>query len=321
MDLKWDDVRVFLALVRRGSITDAAGELGMDMSTVSRRLSALEETVGTVLFERSRDGVRPSAAAEELVPDAQEVEAAMRRIGTLAEGLEVTAEGVVRISVPPSLGEFFLVPRLGALRTAFPRLRLELHSSSAMADLTRREADLALRLIRPQSGDLVSTRVLTNDYAVFGTPQLVARLGVLSEWSEAPFVAWTAEFAQIPAARWLSKWAPGLEPVLRTNGLGAQLVAAQSGLGLAVLPTLLASGLVRPQTTANLAESLSVLPREDVWLVGHSALRRVPRVAAVWDFLRAEAATVDAMTRSVSTSSSAAAPSRSRKRRAPVTRK
>lgn len=295
MNLKWDDVRVFLALVRSGSITEAAGELDMDTSTVSRRLASLEETIGTVLFERSRDGVRPNAAADELVPDAQEVEAAMRRIGALAEGLEVTAEGVVRISVPPILAESFVVPRLAALRSAYPRLRLEVHASSAMADLTRREADLALRLIRPQSGDLVSTRVLTNEYGVFGTSALVASLGALSDWQEAPFIGWTAEFAQIPAARWLSRWAPAVEPVLRANGLGAQLVAAQQGLGLAVLPTLLATGLSRPQTTTRLAESLSTLPREDVWLVGHAALRRVPRVAVTWDFLRAEAAKVDAM--------------------------
>lgn len=295
MNLKWDDVRVFLALVRSGSITEAAGELDMDTSTVSRRLASLEETIGTVLFERSRDGVRPNAAADELVPDAQEVEAAMRRIGALAEGLEVTAEGVVRISVPPILAESFVVPRLGALRSAYPRLRLEVHASSAMADLTRREADLALRLIRPQSGDLVSTRVLTNEYGVFGTSALVASLGALSDWHEAPFIGWTAEFAQIPAARWLSRWAPAVEPVLRTNGLGAQLVAAQQGLGLAVLPTLLATGLSRPQTTTRLEESLSTLPREDVWLVGHAALRRVPRVAVTWDFLRAEAAKVDAL--------------------------
>lgn len=286
--LGWDDVRVFLALWRERTYKAAAGRLGVVGSTVGRRLDALEAALGARLFDRTPDGVLPTAAAELLVPHAERVEQAAVGFAGAVAGLEQRVEGVVRVTAPPGILDTFVAPRLPALLARHPALRLELDGSIGYLDLTRREADLALRATRPTSGDLVAQKVASEPDALFAAPELAKKARRWKTLAGAPVIAWGHDLAHLPSARWLSALAPEAEVVLRTSQIGAQVAAARAGLGLVVLPRAYgpATGLVAVRLPPTLAAQMPEAPTQHLWLVGHRALREVPRVAAVWEFLR-----------------------------------
>jgi DNA-binding transcriptional LysR family regulator len=286
-DARWDDVRLFLALQRGRSLAAAAPRVGLDASTLSRRLAALEESLGTQLFDRTREGLVPTAAAELLLPAAEEMESAHGRFARDASGFEREAEGVVRLSVPPGLADAFLAPALVRLRAKHPRIRLELDASVALLDLTRREADLALRTVRPQSGDLVMAKIGESRWTPMTSVASARERGPVKRWEDVEWVAWGDDLAAIPPARWLARHAPAAAPVLKTSHIATQVAAVRDGLGVALLPLVYRRvAAVAPLRYARALEpSVKDLPINETWLVGHKALRNVPRVAAVWAFV------------------------------------
>ena len=143
-DARWEDVRVFLAVHRTRGLAAAGARLGMDASTVSRRLAGLEEALGARLFDRTRDGLLPTSAADLLLPAAEAMEAAHVSFVRDATGFEREAEGKVRVSVSPGMAEAFVAPALMRLRARHPKIRLELDASVRPVALSRREADIAL---------------------------------------------------------------------------------------------------------------------------------------------------------------------------------
>lgn len=310
-EVRWDDVRVFLALFRERNLAGAAARLGLDPSTLSRRLVGLEEALGARLFDRTREGLVPTTAAEQVLPSAEEVERGMLGFARAADALEVAVEGVVRITAPPGLADGFIAPALGRLLARHPRLRIELDASTQVADLTRREADLALRTVRPRSGDLVMVRLTGTRWRAMTSAAYAAELGTLERWSDARWIGWGAELSQIGPSQWLGRHAPGVEPVLRSNSFAAQLAAAESGLGLMLVPESFAviRKLVPVAYAPALEASAEQWPKDELWLVGHRALREVPRVAAVWQFLADELAALNAP------SAAPASPAADRRRR------
>jgi DNA-binding transcriptional LysR family regulator len=286
-DLRWDDVRLFLALCRARSITAAARLLAVDASTVSRRLVALEEALGASLFDRSRDGVALTKAAEDLLPVAEEMEAVMARFAGAAEGLERAAAGLVRITSPPDVAEVIVAPLLGELRARHPALRVELIPDETVLDLTRREADLALRVIRPTRGDLVVTRLTEVRWVLAAAPALASRLGTLRAWTDAPWIAWGERLAHIPPARWLAAHAPAVEPSVTTDSQILQLALARAGVGCALVPSPSVAhyGLVEVALGRPLRTAARAWPTSELFLVTHAALRNVPRVRVVWEML------------------------------------
>jgi DNA-binding transcriptional LysR family regulator len=157
--VRWDDVRLFLALYRERTLSGAGAAVDLDASTLSRRLATLEELLETRLFDRGRDGLEPTEGAELLLPAAEEMAQAHARFVQSVLGFERSAEGIVRLSAPPGLAETFVVPALVELRVKYPGLRVELDASIRFTQLTRREADLALRTRRPNAGDLISVKL------------------------------------------------------------------------------------------------------------------------------------------------------------------
>lgn len=287
--LRWDDVRVFLALYREGNLAAGGRRLGVDTSTASRRLAALEETLDARLFVRTREGLRPTEAAEQLLASAEQVEEGVRLFATTGERLEREVEGVVRLAAPPGLAESFVAPLLPALLRRHPRLRLEVDASTQVLDLTRREADVALRTVRPASGELVMQRLMTTRWIAVASRRLARSLGAVRDWSSLRWIGWGEGLAHIPPARWLAEHA-GVEPVLRTNAIGVQIAAVAAGLGVGLL-TLEHAHLYRLaplRFVPALAASADAWPEDELWLVTHQGLRHVPRVAALWEFLAGE---------------------------------
>jgi DNA-binding transcriptional LysR family regulator len=284
---RWDDVRMFLAAYRLGSLGMAAARLGVDTSTVSRRLAAFEDQLGVRLFERTRDGLRRTRAAEQAFAAAEAMETAHARLSRDASDVEARAEGTVRLTVDPGVAESFVVPALARFRARHPRIDLELDATPLPRDLGRREADLALRSMKIAGAELVTTKVSSETWLALGAPSLVAQLGALAAWDVAPWITWDHDMAGFAPAKWIARHAGKAAIPLRTSHFASQVAAAEAGLGLALLPALYARirPLARARTRKALAASVAEWPTSELWLVGHRLLRDVPRVAAVWSFL------------------------------------
>lgn len=284
--LDWDRIQLFLAVLRGGSLSRASERLGVDVSTISRRLDRLEAELGAPLFDRTRDGTTPTLLAEQMAPHAEEMELAAIRFAAAGAQVETEVEGSVRISVPPAVADTFLAPRLITLHRRHPKLVVEIDASVGYVDLVRRQADLAIRTVRPTHGELVVTKLVRMRTVPLTSPAYARELGALRKLTDARWIAPGDDLAHLPDAQWLKRHAPDVEPVLRTSHLGSQLAAARAGLG--VLPTahpFATTGLVEVAHARSLAAAWADLPSGTMWLVGHRASRHVPRVAAVWSFV------------------------------------
>ncbi|HTJ81589.1 MAG TPA: LysR family transcriptional regulator, partial [Polyangiaceae bacterium] len=289
-DARWDDVRVFLATHRHKSFGAAGVRLAIDTSTVSRRVAAFEAALGVRLFERTREGLLPTRAAERVLAAAEAMEAAHARLSRDASDLDALAEGIVRISVAPGLADVFVAPSLVRLRAKHPKLEIELDASTQPRDLTRHEADLALRSTKPQGADLVVLKVATAVWVPAASPALAEHLRAVRAWDEVPWITWDRDLSSFGPARWVAANAHGATIALRTSHFSSQIAAARAGLGvvLAPLPYVGACKLARVASTKALAKTSTATPVDDLWLVGHRVLRDVPRVAAVWSFFAEE---------------------------------
>jgi DNA-binding transcriptional LysR family regulator len=287
--LDWEQIRLFLAVMREGSLMAAGARLGLDVSTVSRRLDRLEAQLGAALFDRSRDGTTPTAVAEQMTPHAEEMELSASRFAAAGAQVETAVEGTVRLTVVPGVADTFVAPRLAELHARHPKLVIELDASVSYADLTRREADLAIRATRPTSGELVTTKLVTTTALPLASPAYARALGRLRKLEDARWIGWSDALGHLPQARWLREHGPAVAPALRTDHFGSQLAAARAGLGVVLASAPFAhlpeSGLVAIAHAKTLDDAWGALPTESLWLVGHRALRHVPRVAAVWDFV------------------------------------
>ena len=295
VEARWDDVRLFLALYRQRTLAAAAATVGLDASTLSRRLVALEEAVGITLFDRSREGLLPTEGAELLVPAAEEMAAAHAHFSHDLSTFERGAEGIVRLSVSPGVAESIVGPALVRLYEKHPHIQIELEASIRFVDLTRREADLAIRSRRPETGDLVSVKLGQRLWAPMLATRLAKKLRPLKDWAQLRWIGWGDDLANFPPELWIGKHVPRSAIALRTSHFTTQVSAAIAGLGAALLPPQFArtSPLTPVRYAASLSASAKEFPLTDAWLVGHRALRGVPRVAAVWAFLVEEFSTLE----------------------------
>jgi DNA-binding transcriptional LysR family regulator len=286
-EFNWDDARVLLAVARKRTLRAAAQVLEVNASTIGRRLDALENAFGIRLFERTSDGLLLTAEAEQLLAHAERIEQAAIGLASAVDGLEHKPEGVVRITAPPGVADHFIAPALPRLLERFPGLAIELDSSIGYSDLTRGEADIALRTLRPTSGDLVTTRFCSERDTIVGSEDYVRSLGTLSDPNAARWLSWGADLSQYPSARFVTEHVAPKQVVLRSSSIHALLAAAEAGLGVVLLPRsyLQLRPLAAAKLSAKLAAQVNGLPSLDLWLVGHRALRSVPRVAAVWDYM------------------------------------
>lgn len=284
-DFRWDDLKLFLAAFRTRSLTQAAAALGLNQSTMSRRLSGFEEALGARLFDRTPEGLLPTDVAERLLEAAERAEAASHDVGRLGMGVDREVQGDVRIALADGIAFYLAAPRVAALYAEHPGLRLQLVVSTESADLSRREADVAVRFFRPPSGDLVAKRLYEGPYGIFAAPSLSDRLGAgRHALRELPFVAWDVTQGHYPEARWENE--VGVTPIVRASSMMTRLALANAGVGAIQLTREFGhalDGLVELAT-----EPIAL--RAEVWLVTHQALRDVPRIQAVWRWIESQLA-------------------------------
>lgn len=275
----WDDLRVFLAAAREGSLGRAASSLGISVSTASRRLSTLEGDLGAPLFARTPDGLHPTDAGMRVLEAARAVERGALAVEGAVASLGDEVSGTVRVSVPGSdTLELVLLPQLPPLLAAHPGLSLEFDAENRVVDLGRREADLAIRGFLPAAGEELVTRKLRDEpYAIWGSAQYLAQAGP-RPLDQHRWVGWADD--DLPLAQ-LERSILGRAPDLRLDGFGTIRSAVALGFGVALLPrtfAVLTPGLRR-------LDDGPPLHVTSLWLVGHAADRRTPRVRAVWDWL------------------------------------
>ena len=277
--LDWNDLRHFVVLAREGTLSAAARALGVDHATVARRVAALESATALKLVDRrarsyalTDDGRRIAAAAAPMQEIAFAVERAM-------QAAKPGISGEVSISAPPSLANALIAPRLIELRRKHPNIFIKLTGEKRSASLNRREADLALRLSRPDEGGLIARRIGHFGFSLYGAPSYLKE----TLPHALAFIAYDASMDEAPQQQWLRAIAGNRAIVLRTSDLENQAAAARASVGLAALPDFLGDrddGLARYEVGGKQV-------RRDVWLVVHRDLRQAPAVRAVMDFLAA----------------------------------
>jgi len=273
--LQWDDVRHFIELARRGSLSAAARALKVEHSTVARRVEALEASLNLRLFDRLPRGWVLTPEGETLAAQGQRLEAEAQAFARAALGVS-SVQGTVRLSAPPVMASHFLVPQLAAWRAQWPGIDLEIIGESREANLARGEADLALRLSRPTAPGLVARPLGELGYGLYARQGYAERPP--EQWE---FLGYAENLRQLPQQLWLETFAGERRFVLRSNDLAAMLQGARAGLGVTALPHFLACG----------DSQLARIPgpeypdRRGLWLVMHPDVKRSPRVRLVADTL------------------------------------
>jgi DNA-binding transcriptional LysR family regulator len=277
--LDWGHLRFFLEMARSGSLSKAAKRLAVDRNTVARRVTALELELGLPLFERGPLGWGRTAAGQELADLASRVEQDVLALALHAgaQGRDLT--GSVRLTTTMHLSTYLLVPALPRLRERHPGLLLEIAADQRAYNLTRREADLALRMGRPQDPGLVTRKLTPLRYRFYASRSLVGTRREV-DFAADPFVGYEESLVATLQERWLSKAAPGRRVVFRCNSTAALAAAARTGVGVALLPCFVAEadpGLVSLQGPEP--------PDHELWLLVHGELRRSPPVRAIIDWV------------------------------------
>lgn len=281
--MEWDDFKYFLAVARSGSLTGAARVLKTSAATVGRRIMALESRLGARLFDRGQTGYALTESGEAIRLKAEEIEEAVLSLEREAFGRDLRATGKVRVATAEDIASVIIAPRLREFRHSHPGIMLEIVSSWDVANLTRREADVAIRTVRPTEGDYVIRQTGVWNCALYASKSFAEAHKLATDMNVMPdidVISWTEEH-RFRGGDWFDKHAHNAPVAFAANSRHIQYAACKVGLGAAILPCLTAdrdSDLVR------------LLPPERVrsvplWLVAHRDLLRTARVRAVMDFL------------------------------------
>ena len=278
--MDWGHLPFFLELVRTGSLARAARRLGVDRNTVARRVAALEGEMGLTLFERGPQGWTRTDAGRDLAELASRVEVDVLALARHADARDQALSGTVRLTSPVHVAAHLLAPALPALRQRHAGLVLEIAADQRTFNLTRREADLAVRLGRPRDAGLVARKLSDVAYRLYGSRRFAgARRGPV-DFAADPFLGFDESLAGVPQERWLDRVGPGRRVVFRCNSTPALLAATRQGVGVAVLPCFVADA--DPELTR--LEGPEPVSHE-LWLLVHGDLRRTPRVRAVIEWV------------------------------------
>jgi DNA-binding transcriptional LysR family regulator len=282
--VNWDDLKIFLAVARQQKLAAAARSLGVDATTISRRIDRLAADLGTPLFEQSSGGHLLTAGGTELLRHAEEIERS-----ALAARADVTGErgllsGIVRVSVAEGFGTWIVARHLAAFRSANPDIVVELIASSGFLNPSKREADLAVMLARPTSGPLVARRLTDYSLQLYATREYLDRappLQTAKDLRRHVLIGYVPDLIYSPALDYIAEIRPGSAPDIRSSSINAQHALTVSGAGLCVLPRFIGAQDARlvPVLTEEIALTRSF------WLVVHRDTRQLARVAAFVDWL------------------------------------
>lgn len=275
--MHWDDLRFFLAVARAGQLSRAAAALGVDATTIGRRLRRLERALGQTLFEQTREGQTLTEAGELLLLKAEGMERHVREIEASPEAGQHLA-GSIRVSVSEGFGTWFVAHHLASFAAAHPRLRIDLVASSGFLNPSRREADVAILLARPRKGPLYTKKLTDYRLRLYAARSYLAQHGPIATTADLrdhPLIGYVPDLLYAPELRYLTEIAPDLEPRIRSTSINAQYRLVAAGAGIAVLPCFIGDA---DAELTRVVDEIAVT--RSFWLVTHADTRQLVRVEA-----------------------------------------
>jgi DNA-binding transcriptional LysR family regulator len=282
----WDDLRFVLAIARNGNLREAATALGVNHSTMFRRLNALERSLNTKLFERLASGYRPTDSGERLLATAERMETEVLALDRDVIGRDTRLTGKLRVTASETLAFGVLAREIARFRQRNPSIIVELLVDNRTLDLSRREADVALRAMRPAQGDLFGRKLTDIHWCFYGSTDYLGAHGAPSrrqDLGKHQVISWGEAMQPTKAAAWLAKHVPTRSVCYRTNSPVNQFLAAKAGMGLALLPCYLGD------SDQALTRVLSPFPglRTELWLVTHRSLKETARIRSFMELVGA----------------------------------
>jgi DNA-binding transcriptional LysR family regulator len=282
----WDELRTFVEVARDGSLSGAARRLGLTQPTVGRHIDALEAALGLTLFTRSPRGLAPTPAAKALEPHVEAMAAAAAALARTASGEATADRGAVRVTASEIVGVEVLPPMLAAFHAEHPGIAIELALTNRTQDLARRDADIAVRMVRPTQAGLVARRIGSSRISLFAHRDYLARFGeprTLADLAGHCFIGFDRDNSTFRAAGDYARSMTRESFGLRCDSDLAQLAALRAGVGI---------GGCQDNIARRMPELVPVLPNAfhyalEVWLVMHEDLKATRRVRLLFDHLAA----------------------------------
>jgi len=280
-NLDWGGLQFVLAVAERGSLVTAARELGVNHTTVMRRIRQLEGRIGVRLFERRTTGHVLSPAGEALVAAARSMREMLVDAERRIAGEDLRLEGAVRVTTTDTLAQTILPGVLASFGAEHPGVRVDLSTTSTILSLTRRDADVAVRPSKHVAPSYVGRRVSEVAIALYASAAYLERVPARSDLMRHRWIGVDESLASTTVGRWMGRELPGASVVLRVDSLTASCHAAVAGIGVAALPCYLGD------TTRGLRRVRGPVPEmaTELWVLTHDDLKRVARIRALTDWL------------------------------------
>jgi DNA-binding transcriptional LysR family regulator len=273
--MEWDDLRTFLAIARHGTLSAAARSLGVTQPTMGRRLHAMEARMGARLLQRLPGRFALTPLGESVLGNAERIEAEALSAERTMTGKDVELAGVVRLTTVDTLAARIVTPALVSLQHTHPGIVVELVPDTRTLSLSKREADIALRMTRFEGNEIVARRVGALAMGIYAAKTYLDR----HERGKERLITVLDDQSHLPEALWLLKNFPGADIGFRSNSREAQLWAAKSGGGIAAL------ACYRAEVEPDLVQLKTKEPNlvRDIWIGVHSDMRHMPRIRVVMD--------------------------------------
>jgi DNA-binding transcriptional LysR family regulator len=281
--LSWDDLQTFLAIARHRSLSAAARALHVQQTTMGRRLAALEDRAGARLLDKTPCGFVLTPVGEAILGNVERIENETLAVERRITGKDIRLEGIVRVTTVEILAVELLTPAFAALQLAHPGILIEMVADARSLSLTRREADIALRMVRLTQNDLAVRRVGTLTFGVYAAASYLDRMGPPDLAAGAPghlTILNPAEAMNLPEMDWFATLTRAATPAIRHNSRYGQRAAAEAGMGLAILSRFMGdpTNLVRLPTP-------TPPPAREMFLAVHNDIRHTPRIRVVTDMI------------------------------------
>ena len=283
MKVDWDHLRYFLILARAKTLTNAARIMGVEHSTVARRIQALEQSLGMQLFKREATGYELTIEGLALIPRVEQMEQSFLQIEK-----PNPLQGRVRIGAPEGFVTAFLAQLLAEFSQHYPLLTIDLIPVPKTIRLSHREADIVISIERPKSGPFIITRLTNYSLKLYGSQQYLQRnlpIRRVEDLSEHRFVDYIDDLVYSSALYRLERLPLQLTACFRSNSILAQQIAVSAGAGLAILPRFIA--VDQPELQEVLSEDVNFT--HTFWMLTLVDLQHEPKIKLVWDFLRKQA--------------------------------
>ncbi len=280
-EYEWDDLRYVLAVATAGSLAGAARALGVNHTTVLRRVAAFEERIGVRVFDRLPTGYVLTAAGEELAATARRIDDTINSLTRKLAGHDLSLTGELRVTSANTLMETFLPRILAEFKAAYPGIRIDLTLSNTMLNLSKRDADVAIRPAVDPPDTLIGRRIAKIAFAVYAGRSYLGERDKIDDLARERWVAPDDSLSNTSVAKWMRTQLPESEITFRADSLVALKQAALAGLGLAALPCYLGD------TAPDLVRVHAPIPKMEtaLWVLTHEDLRHTPRVRAFTDFV------------------------------------